>query len=78
MVITLIIIPCPINTIAIPISMAFTIVYGLLRRYAPTWLAITHSTGPGTYIVMIASIAFINPSSACIILRQLLVFHGLF
>lgn len=35
LVITLIILPCPINAIAIPISMAFVLVYGALRRHTP-------------------------------------------
>ena len=60
LLITLVIIPCPINTIAIPISMAFVLVYGLLRRHTPPWISITLGTFMA-YMVMMASVAFINP-----------------
>jgi len=55
-------IPCPINAIAIPIAMSFIIIYNSLRRYLQPWLVVTLAS-IAAYGAMIASLAVWDMSS---------------
>ena len=77
LVIAVIIYPCPMNIIAIPISIAFVTVYGLLRRHMPPWASI----GVGAvfaYLTMIAMIAIVSPENFWMEFRFVLMYSWVF
>ncbi len=77
LVIAVIIYPCPMNIIAIPISIAFVTVYGLLRRHVPPWASI--SIGAiFAYLVMVAMIALVSPENFWREFRFVLMYSWVF
>lgn len=77
LVIAVIIYPCPMNIIAIPISIAFVTVYGLLRRHMPPWASISIGA-VFAYLTMIAMIAIVSPENFWMEFRFVLMYSWVF